>query len=257
MQLSLSRTFFVPLAVFAMASALGGCRPPEYTTAPVPAKNRSAATSNSVPSTEVTPAAGPSTGPAAGTPTPAQTPATGKISFDPKVPYQDELSKCMNLWGTVPFTVVKPAQVKVMDVSVGIGGGLLGSSNPLSGLGSLFNLGNSRDLEVTPEPRLIIVPLSVNLGGNVTFELMNPNGWYCMKAAVGAKSTLNIKLHCNARLAQSDLGISLETKPAAGAPLPVKVGINDGTTPGGQLGIMVDSSVNLTRAGTGGAACPP
>jgi hypothetical protein len=178
------------------------------------------------------------------------------MTFDPKVPHADDLRKCMNLWGSVPFTTVKPSQVKVMDVSVGIGGGLLGGSNPLSSLGGLFNFGNPKDTEITSEPRLIVIPLSVNLGGDVTFELMNPNGWYCMKAAVGAKSTLNIKLHCNAKLAQSDLGISLDTKPAAGSPLPVKVGINDGKTPGGQLGIMVDSSVNLTRVGTGGAACP-
>jgi len=138
--------------------------------------------------------------------------------------------------------------------------------SPLGGLGNIINFGNPKDLEVTSEPKLIILPLSVNVGGSTTFELMNPNGWYCIKAAVGAKSTVNIKLNCSAKLAQSDLGVSVETNPTSGgAPgtsptpaIPVKVGINDGKTPGGQLGIMVDSSVNLTRVDSSGSAnCPP
>ncbi len=258
------------LVFFACIASVVGCKPSDYTTVPLPSKSKKAAATNNAPSTGPDTAAGNSTDTdgdkkplttASATPAATATPANRKIGFDPNVPNADDLRKCMNLWGSVPFTQVKASQVKVMDVSVGVGGGLLGSSNPIGGVlgtvGSFLNIGNPKDLEATVEPRLIVIPLSVNLGGNVTFELMNPNGWYCMKAAVGAKSTLNIKLHCTAKLAQSDLGISLDTKPAAGSPLPVNVGINDGKTPGGQLGIMVDSSVNLTRMGVGGAACAP
>ena len=254
MSKSRSSLCVVGLAALGATITLTACQSPEYTTTILPAKNRSAAATSNGPTSGSPTSGSPTSGsPTSGAPT---TPVSGGITFDPKVPHTDDLRKCMNLWGSVPFTTVKPSQVKVMDVSVGVGGGLLGSSNPLSGLDGLLKIGNTKDTEVTSEPRLIVIPLSVNLGGDVTFELMNPNGWYCMKAAVGAKSTLNIKLHCNAKLAQSDLGISLDTKPAAGSPLPVKVGINDGRTPGGQLGIMVDSTVNLTRLGTGGAACP-
>lgn len=240
------------------------CVPGSYTAAPLPVNARRSAASG--PGTNVNPS---TTGTPQGTTTPnagggttinpsssAGGPATGGVTFAPGVPDVDALKKCMNLWGTVPFKEIKPQNVKVMDVSVGVGGGLLGSTSPLAGLGNIINIGNTKDLEVTNEPRLIILPLSVNLGGNTTFELMNPNGWYCIKAAVGAKSTVNIKLNCTAKLAQSDLGVSLDTNPA-GAPIPVKVGINDGKTPGGQLGIMVDSSVNLTRVGSNGAACAP
>ncbi|MEY3903878.1 MAG: hypothetical protein RL189_3184 [Pseudomonadota bacterium] len=181
----------------------------------------------------------------------------GGVKIAPNVPEADTIRKCMNLWGTVPFKEIKPEHVKVMDVSVGVGGGLLGGSSPIAGIGNIINIGNPRDLEATAEPKLIIIPLSVNLGGSTNFELMNPNGWYCMKAAVGAKSTVGIKLHCNAKLAQSDLGVSLETNPGGAGGIPVKVGINDGKTPGGQLGIMVDSSVSLTRVnGSGAASCP-
>lgn len=193
---------------------------------------------------------------------PGQNPANpnnpgGAVTIAPKVPEADTIRKCLNLWGTVPFKEVKPENVKVMDVSVGVGGGLLGSSSPIGAIGNIINVGNPRDLEVTAEPKLIIIPLSVNVGGSTNFELMNPNGWYCMKAAVGAKSTVGIKLHCNAKLAQSDLGVSLETNPGGAGGVPVKVGINDGKTPGGQLGIMVDSSVSLTRVNSSGAAsCP-
>jgi hypothetical protein len=202
--------------------------------------------------TNTTPSPSSGAGPSTGAPKPG-------LTFAPGVPETDALRKCLNLWGTTPFKEVKASQVKVMDVSVGVGGGLLGSG--LGGLGNLINIGNPKDLESTAEPRLVVLPLSVNVGANTTFELMNPNGWYCMKAAVGARSTVNIKLHCSAKIAQSDLGIRLDTKPSpapGGAPaLPVNVGINDGRTPGSQLGIMVDSNVNLTRVDSAGNACPP
>ncbi|MFZ9518868.1 MAG: hypothetical protein ACO3A4_00160 [Silvanigrellaceae bacterium] len=252
------------------AVAAAGCVPGQYTTAPLPtAYKKSGADGTGQPG--ITTTAGSDSGqkPSTSTNSPTTgTPTNGStgITFAPGVPEQDALRKCLNLWGTVPFKEIKPSQVKVMDVNVGIGGGLLGSSSPLGGLGNIINFGNPKDLEVTSEPRLVILPLSVNVGGATTFELMNPNGWYCMKAAVGAKSTVNIKIHCNAKLAQSDLGVSVETNPTGGATpgpnatpvIPVKVGINDGKTPGGQLGIMVDSSVNLTRVSSSGVAnCSP
>ncbi|MEN9826110.1 MAG: hypothetical protein RI953_1855 [Pseudomonadota bacterium] len=262
---------FPSLAWLASAAlAIVGCVPGQYTTAPLPTGyKKSAADGSGQPGTGTAADGGnngaKSTG--AATATAGATPnSTTGTSFAPGVPEQDALKKCLNLWGTTPFKEIKPSQVKVMDVNVGIGGGLLGSGSPLGGLGNIINFGNPKDLEVTSEPKLIILPLSVNVGGSTTFELMNPNGWYCIKAAVGAKSTVNIKLNCSAKLAQSDLGVSVETNPTSGgAPgtsptpaIPVKVGINDGKTPGGQLGIMVDSSVNLTRVDSSGSAnCPP
>ncbi|NBW83279.1 hypothetical protein EBR21_16135 [bacterium] len=263
--------WFASLSCLASATfAFVGCVPGQYTTAPLPTgSKRAAADGAGLPGSGTKPdgANNGSKTTASATTTPGATPNSGSgTTFAPGVPEQDALRKCLNLWGTTPFKEIKPSQVKVMDVNVGIGGGVLGSGSPLGGLGNIINFGNPKDLEVTSEPRLIILPLSVNVGGSTTFELMNPNGWYCMKAAVGAKSTVNIKLNCNAKLAQSDLGVSVETNPTAGGTpganptpgIPVKVGINDGKTPGGQLGIMVDSSVNLTRVTSSGVAnCTP
>ncbi|MEY4063944.1 MAG: hypothetical protein RIR26_152 [Pseudomonadota bacterium] len=249
--------------LFAACAAGTACVPAQYQSIPVPAnsggkrqsaasdtgsenqagQSRNSTNNGSTPSSPVA-SATPTVSPSAGT------------TFGPNVPEKDALKKCLNLWGTTPFKEVNANQVKVMDVSVGIGGGILGSTLP--GIGSLFNIGNTKDFETTGDPRLVVIPMSVNVGGSTTFELMNPNGWYCLKAAVGAKSTISIRLHCSARIAQSDLGVSLNTSPstASGTP-PVSVSINDGKTPGSQLGIMVDSNVSLTRVNSNGGSCTP
>jgi hypothetical protein len=256
-----------PLALIAILFIGSGCVPGQYTTIPLPAgskiKQQTAAADgdqNQNPNTN-SPTQGSNTPNPNGNPPVGGTPSSSSgITFGPGVPERDALSKCLNLWGTAPFKEVKADQVKVMDVSVGVGGGLLAGG--LAGIGNIINIGNPKDLDVTSTPRLVVLPLSVNIGGATTFELMNPNGWYCMKAAVGARSTVNIKLHCNAKLAQSDLGVSLNTNPGGGSagtpPVPVSVGINDGRTPGGQLGIMVDSNVSVVRVdSSGNANCPP
>lgn len=244
----------IQLAFLGVALTITACIPAQYSSVQLPTRIKQSAADSGTDS-------GDSNVPGKNEPPPAVTApgdqknTVGGVTIAPKVPEADSIRKCLNLWGTVPFKEIKPEHVKVMDVSVGVGGGLLGSNSPISGIG--FNFGNPRDLEATAEPKLIIIPLSVNMGGNTNFELMNPNGWYCMKAAVGARSTVGIKLHCNAKIAQSDLGLSVETKSDATGGLPVKVGINDGKTPGGQLGVMVDSSVSLTRVNSSGAAACP
>jgi hypothetical protein len=186
--------------------------------------------------------------------------ASSQVKFAKGVPEDAALRKCINLWGNVPFPEVKKEHVKIMPLNVSIGGDLL-KSTPLSALGAAFNLGNTKDLEITTDPRLIIVPLSVNVGGNATFELMNPKGWYCLKRSLGLKSTINIKLHCSAKLAQSEMGVNLSTVRTAstssttgGSALPVKVSVNSGATEGGPVGMTVDSSVSFSRVDSNGNA---
>ncbi|MBM3383153.1 MAG: hypothetical protein FJY29_12040 [Betaproteobacteria bacterium] len=251
---NLNVTYQLTLVVF--ATTFSACVPGQYATLPGTSgstlKKQGAQTSGDQSSAgqdgSETGSGSGSGGTANATPSPSPGTATPKpgLSFAPGVPETDALRKCLNLWGTTPFKEVKANQVKVMGEIVSVIG---------------VTIGNPKDLESTPEPRLIVLPLSVNVASSTTFELLNPNGWYCIKAAVGARSTVNIKLHCSAKIAQSDLGIRLDTKPTpapGGAPtLPVNVGINDGRTPGSQLGIMVDSSVNLTRVDSAGNACPP
>lgn len=266
LKIQLPGSWIVLMTTFVGAAA---CVPAQYQSIPLPASStnrKQAAATDSENGTQqgqdgtlpsrTTASASPSGAPP-GSPTGTSIPnPTSGVTFAPNVPEKDALKKCLNLWGTTPFKEVSANQVKVMDVSVGVGAGVLGTT--LSGLGSLLNIGNTRDFESSSEPRLIVIPMSVNVGGATTFELMNPNGWYCLKAAVGAKSTVNIRLHCSARIAQSDLGVSLNTNPTTttGAP-PVSVSINDGRTPGSQLGIMLDSNVSLTRVNSSGGACTP
>lgn len=262
--------------VYSLLFAAGGCVPGNYASLPPPAgsviKKQSAAgsgsdenpqqssTSSGANSSNST-APGTSTGTGTGT---GSSPSNGGLVWGPGVPERDALQKCMNLWGTTPFKEVKANQVKVMDIGVSVGGGLAGIGGGLGGLGGIvpdLTFGNTKDLDSTTDPRLVVIPFSISLGGNTTYELMNPNGWYCLKFAVGAKSSVNIKLHCNAKIAQSDLGLSVNTKPSTtpvpGAPsLPISVGINNGSTSGTQAGIMVDSNVTLTRVNSSGGACP-
>lgn len=258
LKIQLPSSWIVLFTTFVGAAA---CVPAQYQSIPLPASStnrKQAAASDSENGTQQgQDGTLPSRTTASATPSGTSTPSSSSgITFGPNVPEKDALKKCLNLWGTTPFKEVNANQVKVMDVSVGVGAGVLGTT--LSGLGSLLNIGNTRDFESTSEPRLVVIPMSVNVGGSTTFELMNPNGWYCLKAAVGAKSTVNIRLHCNARIAQSDLGVSLNTNPTTttGAP-PVSVSVNDGRTPGSQLGIMLDSNVSLTRVNSSGGACTP
>lgn len=252
-------------AFLVVAIGTAACAPATYTSARVPAVQRRSGASEPAPgSTQPQPA--PVTNQPVSPTNSTTTPSTAvfgptraaDVNISSGVPESDAIRKCVNLWGTVPFKVVKPENVKVMNVNIGIGGGLFGDKSPLSAIGNALNFGSTKDLESTTDPRLIIIPLSVNIGGSVTFELMNPNGWYCMKTAVGAKSNLNIKLNCTAKLAQSDLGISLDTKTNAGSPLPVKVGVNDGKAAGGQLGILIDSNSTISRVTSSGSTnCPP
>jgi hypothetical protein len=166
------------------------------------------------------------------------------VVFAPDVPEQDALKKCLSIWKSPPFTEVTSKQVKVMDLVLSAGS---------------ISLGNTKDLEATSAPRLVVIPLSVTIANTTNFELMNPNGWYCLKLAVAAQSTINIKMHCDAKITQSELVVNVDstgsTTVANGTSLPVGVSVNGSTTSNVQSGILVDSSVVLTRVDSNGAPC--
>lgn len=260
--------FRLVFRAFGPALLLSGCVPATYQSVPVPSgsnqNKQAAADPNDKNSGSPAPSQTADAGnkPVAGTAAPVVSPGAGQpapvdtgTTFGPNVPERDALEKCMNLWGTIPFKEVKAKHVKVMSENVSIGGGLFGSV--VEGLANLpsLNFGNTKDLEATSEPRLIVIPLSLSFGGTTNYELMNPNGWYCLKFAAGVKSSVTIKHHCKAKIAQSDLGLSINTNPMGtssdATKPPVSVSINDGRTPGTQMGIMVDSNVQLTAV-----SCP-
>jgi hypothetical protein len=98
---------------------------------------------------------------------------------------------CLKAWGSHPFGS-NPAYTT------------LATSVKVFGIGQ-----GTADRESTPGPRLIVVNPGVNVMGGTEIELLNPNGWYCLRAAVNVMGGMDIKLHCNARLASATTGTTV------------------------------------------------
>lgn len=98
---------------------------------------------------------------------------------------------CLKAWGNHPFGS-NPAYTT------------LATSVKVFGIGQ-----GTADRESTPEPRLIVVNPGVNVMGGSEIELLNPNGWYCLRAAVNVMGGMDIKLHCSAKLASATSGTTV------------------------------------------------
>jgi len=76
------------------------------------------------------------------------------------------IAACLKAWGKHPFG--KNPTFKTLTTSV-----------------KVFGIGkNTSDTEVTSSPTLILVNPGVNVMGGSVIELLNPNGWYCLRATV-------------------------------------------------------------------------
>ena len=92
---------------------------------------------------------------------------------------------CLKAWGKHPFG--RNPSYRTMSTSV-----------------KVFGIGRaSSDTEVTDKPVLIVVNPGVNVMGGSTIELLNPNGWYCLRTTVNVMGGMNLKAHCKAHLANS------------------------------------------------------
>jgi len=101
------------------------------------------------------------------------------------------LQSCLKTWGKHPFG--RDPKFKTLSTSV-----------------KVFGIGQGTvDKEVTEKPALIMVNPGVNVMGGAVIELLNPNGWYCLKSTVNVMGGMNIKLQCNARLASANTGASV------------------------------------------------
>lgn len=99
------------------------------------------------------------------------------------------IKKCLDKFGdSHPFKDDKSKRFRVIDGSVKV-----------LGIG-----GKVYDRTETSYPQLILVKPTVNVLTKSEFDLMNPNGWYCMKANVTVLSKNIVNLHCQARLATSE-----------------------------------------------------
>ena len=104
----------------------------------------------------------------------------------------DALHKCLAKWQNLPFDPENVAYRKIA-ASVTVGG-----------YGNAIN-----DTERTDYPELVLITAGVNVGGAPVYNLMNPNGYYCIKVNVNVLTQLDVNLHCNARLADSKVNVNV------------------------------------------------
>lgn len=105
---------------------------------------------------------------------------------------QSAARACLRAWGNAhPFTDTPPLRT-------------------VSGAVRVLGRGSSvADREVTDFPVLVVVQPGVNVLGESEMELLNPQGWYCLRAAVNVGGGLRIKLHCDAHMASATSGTSV------------------------------------------------
>lgn len=135
----------------------------------------------------------------------------------------DALHKCLAKWKNHPFKGTVDNYERI-SASVTVGG-----------FGNAVN-----DAESTDEPFLVLIDAGVNVLGAPTYNLMNKNGYYCMKVNVNVATSLTVNLHCNARLADQ------------------KVNVNVGTTQSdttSTVGVHVLSNVQVNSVRPEGASC--
>jgi hypothetical protein len=98
------------------------------------------------------------------------------------------IATCLKTWGKHPFG--KNPTYKTLSTSV-----------------KVFGIGkNTADTEATSSPALVLINPGVNVMGGTTIELLNPNGWYCLRTNVNVMGGFTIKAHCKARLASASEG---------------------------------------------------
>lgn len=100
----------------------------------------------------------------------------------------DSIAACLKAWGDHPFG--KNPKFKTLDTSV-----------------KMFGIGKGAgDIEPTSAPSLVLINPIVNVMGGSSVDLLNPNGWYCLRTTVSILGPVSIRAHCKARLAATSDG---------------------------------------------------
>ena len=98
------------------------------------------------------------------------------------------IAACLNAWGDHPFG--KTPKFKTLDTSV-----------------KVFGIGTEPgDTQPTSSPSLVLINPSFNVMGGSTIDLLNPNGWYCLRTTVSILGKVSIRAHCKAHLASTSAG---------------------------------------------------
>jgi hypothetical protein len=135
----------------------------------------------------------------------------------------NQIAQCIRKWGKVPFTG-SFTNVKRIKASVSV-----------LGIGNVIN-----DTAQTSTPALVLVDASVNVMGSPTANFLNNNGYYCMKVNVNVLTQFNVKLACNAHLADNTVQVDVNSQ------------TNSSTA---NIGVNVGSQVTVSRQTPAGQAC--
>ena len=101
------------------------------------------------------------------------------------------IAACLTAWGDHPFG--KTPQFKTLATSV-----------------KVFGIGRETgDTAPTSSPSLVLINPSFNVMGGSTIELLNPNGWYCLRTTVSIIGRVSIRAHCKAHLASTSSGTTV------------------------------------------------
>jgi hypothetical protein len=101
------------------------------------------------------------------------------------------IAACLKAWGDHPFG--KTPQFKTLETSV-----------------KVFGIGREiGDTEPTSSPSLVLINPSFNVMGGSTIDLLNPNGWYCLRTTVSILGRVSIRAHCKAQLASTSAGTTV------------------------------------------------
>ncbi|TNF58210.1 MAG: hypothetical protein EP308_00890 [Burkholderiales bacterium] len=101
------------------------------------------------------------------------------------------IAACLKAWGKHPFGS-NPAY-RTLSTSV-----------------KVFGIGQDTvDKQVTAQPALVLINPGVNVMGGSAIELLNPRGWYCMRTTVNVMGGMEIRVHCDARLALTSDGTTV------------------------------------------------
>ena len=117
------------------------------------------------------------------------------LSFSSLVAAEDDLQAvqaCLAHFKTHPFNAKAPVY---QTLSTGV---------------KVFGIGSkTEDLNVTEKPTLVLIKTNVTVLSKNRMNLMNPNGWYCLKGQVAVLGKSEIHLSCKAKLASSTDGVNV------------------------------------------------
>jgi hypothetical protein len=117
---------------------------------------------------------------------------TATVSFAEEDGDDIAVQNCIKHWRDNPFKEAHP-HFRVIASSVRV----LGIGDEI------------KDDVKSPNPELILIKPNVTVLAKTTLELMNPNGWYCLKTNVAVLGKTVINLNCKANLASSKDGATV------------------------------------------------